>query len=913
MKKSLNIFLFLLILYSNTLFSKIITENNFTPININFVGIEANVDKIVVFGTFGACLISYDSAKTWHQKQIFQNGLIIDIKIDKNILTAFAENGEVSFSNNNGSSWNNVYHFNDTVYSVIYSADGYLVRTKTQLILLNKSFKIDKNIELDSREYLNYIENKYYYKTGANGFKLNTLYNYYKYSTDIFRGIYYVYTDSNTVTRYDANLKFIDSYNLENNCSNCFSGHQIQSSDNYIYFRMSNSILRTSSLINFENYNSLDKISKFRIVNDKVISYSPGVIQFKEIQKDTTLNLGKLNDKEFYNRYGTFGVNDFLVFSNQLFFIRERSKIIYSLDYKYENLNQNVNIISNAIPAINSFFEILELNDSTHFLKQNGYIGNTNDQYSFINFNYLDVYKTTNFGVTFKPTLNYDNNIGKLFPSFNEYYNKNELVSFIYDKLSNYYFFNYLDTFKNYKLYEMQYQHYSNILTNIIKDNEGNFLFCDNNSHYLNDSLKSVSIVNFYDKEFNFQDSIVNQSELIRFIQRLDDEKFVYVGLNPADSNIYINSTIDKFQSKERLYTFENSYYYHNSINDFEFNDNKYITYFHYTNDLQCRVFLFNLTNFKIDTLLNFEISNEELNNLFIRNHNIASFKNDTLFIAIKNKIYIKDMKEVKDSLDYYTLPRNGFFTNSFQKLNKRFVGFYQDDIKEPNSYWLDISFKEVEDPKPIIQADDYDFGKFDIKETDYKKTKVKVENLSKEADLEINNFTITDTLNFKSDIYEVINELPIVIKKGETIEIKFEFKPKNVGLIECKIEFNSNALTQDEYIELKGEAIDTIKTSVEDIEEISYLYTLPPYPNPTVSEVTAKFYWDSRIDIDNSDIAVFDITGNKVSGKENLTLEKLNEWSGNIKWNCANQPKGTYLIKIQHGNNTKTVKVVVN
>ncbi len=111
--------------------------------------------------------------------------------------------------------------------------------------------------------------------------------------------------------------------------------------------------------------------------------------------------------------------------------------------------------------------------------------------------------------------------------------------------------------------------------------------------------------------------------------------------------------------------------------------------------------------------------------------------------------------------------------------------------------------------------------------------------------------------------------------------------------------------------IELVGDP-----TSVEDnskIEDVNYLYTMPPYPNPTVSEVTAKFYWDSRIDIDNSEIAVYDITGNKVSGKESLTLEKLNEWSGNIKWNCVGVPSGTYLIKIQHGNNTKTVKVVVN
>jgi hypothetical protein len=112
--------------------------------------------------------------------------------------------------------------------------------------------------------------------------------------------------------------------------------------------------------------------------------------------------------------------------------------------------------------------------------------------------------------------------------------------------------------------------------------------------------------------------------------------------------------------------------------------------------------------------------------------------------------------------------------------------------------------------------------------------------------------------------------------------------------------------------IEMVGDPT-SIENTENQIEEVNYIYTMPPYPNPTVSEVTAKFYWDSRIDIDNSEIGVYDITGNKVSGKESLTLEKLNEWSGNIKWNCVGQPKGTYLIKIQHGNNTKSVKVVVN
>jgi hypothetical protein len=128
-----------------------------------------------------------------------------------------------------------------------------------------------------------------------------------------------------------------------------------------------------------------------------------------------------------------------------------------------------------------------------------------------------------------------------------------------------------------------------------------------------------------------------------------------------------------------------------------------------------------------------------------------------------------------------------------------------------------------------------------------------------------------------------------------------------------CRYKDNNTPYTNNTFWLQPLDSIISGLENTKNVEEVTYLYTMPPYPNPTRSEVTAKFYWDSRIDIDNSEIAVFDLNGNKVSGKENLILEKLNEWSGNIKWNCIGQPKGTYLIKIQHGNNTKTVKVVVN
>ncbi len=229
------------------------------------------------------------------------------------------------------------------------------------------------------------------------------------------------------------------------------------------------------------------------------------------------------------------------------------------------------------------------------------------------------------------------------------------------------------------------------------------------------------------------------------------------------------------------------------------------------------------------------------------------------------------------------------------------------------------ISFKEIEDPKPIIQANDFDFETFDIKETEYKKTKIKVANLSNEADLIISNFEISDTINFKTNIKEIINSETFTLLKGQSIEIDFEFTPQSVGLKECRVKFISNAIADDEFIDLKGEAIDTIITSIKDVkivesvDETSYIVTLPPYPNPTQNEVTAKFYWDNRINIEKSEIGVFDLNGNKVSNNENLNLEILNEFSANIKWNCDGVQSGTYLIKIQNGNNLKYVKVIVN
>ncbi|MFH1050255.1 MAG: T9SS type A sorting domain-containing protein [bacterium] len=92
-----------------------------------------------------------------------------------------------------------------------------------------------------------------------------------------------------------------------------------------------------------------------------------------------------------------------------------------------------------------------------------------------------------------------------------------------------------------------------------------------------------------------------------------------------------------------------------------------------------------------------------------------------------------------------------------------------------------------------------------------------------------------------------------------------------------------------------------------------NYLYCFPPYPIPATNIVRSLIYWDTSIEIEKDDIAVYDIYGNKVSGKERITIDRQNAFSGILTWDCSNVSDGIYLVRIIHGTKTWTLKVTVN
>lgn len=99
----------------------------------------------------------------------------------------------------------------------------------------------------------------------------------------------------------------------------------------------------------------------------------------------------------------------------------------------------------------------------------------------------------------------------------------------------------------------------------------------------------------------------------------------------------------------------------------------------------------------------------------------------------------------------------------------------------------------------------------------------------------------------------------------------------------------------------------------VEEIVSAAYLYSYPPYPNPARNEVKAEIFWEPTNDINSFELAVYDIMGAKVAGRDKISLAPGKPWQGTLTWNCGNVPSGIYFIRISGAGASKTVPVVVS
>ncbi len=100
--------------------------------------------------------------------------------------------------------------------------------------------------------------------------------------------------------------------------------------------------------------------------------------------------------------------------------------------------------------------------------------------------------------------------------------------------------------------------------------------------------------------------------------------------------------------------------------------------------------------------------------------------------------------------------------------------------------------------------------------------------------------------------------------------------------------------------------------TSVEKTEDRNYLWTNPPYPQPSNNQVKVEVYWDSGLPFTSDDVEIYDLTGVKININGQINVKKENNWKGNIIWDASNQNPGIYIMKITHGTETRTRKILI-
>jgi len=110
-----------------------------------------------------------------------------------------------------------------------------------------------------------------------------------------------------------------------------------------------------------------------------------------------------------------------------------------------------------------------------------------------------------------------------------------------------------------------------------------------------------------------------------------------------------------------------------------------------------------------------------------------------------------------------------------------------------------------------------------------------------------------------------------------------------------------------------KAKLSDFDNISVEDEKLIgNYLYAYPPYPLPAKDYVSSEIYWDTKLDINSADMAVYNLFGDKICGKEKINLQQKTIWSGTVTWDASSAPPGLYLLRIKHGTKTETIKMLI-
>jgi len=883
----------LLLILNQTVFSK---KFEFTPINVNFKQIANNNDIIIICGDFGSIFLSEKNAENWQQILVFENGTIIKVIFVENKIFAFNDNGSIAVSIDNGKKWSLIKELNDSVRAVTKFPEGYLIRQKDKLSLLNNNFEEINDFTLESPSL-------------TNAYKYDYLKSIAYFNNQLIAAI-----DSIRFIRFDTKLNSIDTINFANLTLSDYrwGNYQIDIDSNYFYTKIDYNILKTKDFTTVEIV--FDSIDNYKIINNQLyfIKY-PKIYQpsheifklelFKAISRDSSIILSEFK----YDRFSSsLKPKDFLINDN-MFLLVGNGKFIAK---KY--LNDSSSLVISDFTSGNVFTNPTRLNDST-FLFFNGFYNNTYN---------LPILITKNKGLTFEAVLN-----SRLHP---EFFNLSKMQFNYFDKLEKKLYlglFNLLDDrnngvyisdnlFESYKYKSLSNFNFSSnyfsypassvpCLPNISRNNE-NFVTAYNIFWAYDKINHNYTSFCTYNKDFDVISKYNDSNMVVDYINSLDTNSFLIHCLSTIDTTFEIKYTSNHgiFWDMIKKYKLTDTMIYYRELS---FKNSK-ILFMLYYNALDSMI--------KIDALdintrtvkLIYECKTIIRDYLSLYNNGIFS-DSTTFYLAMNDTLFYTDDIYNRNKWKNYYFPDNGRIIRTCEIYGNKIYARYKDDIRQDNNYWITINNK----PEQLIVADDYDFGKLYVNKHQEKSEKIKLFNPSNDENLIITGYSLLNEYVFTTSLPQIDSINYLMLRPGQSYEFTVSFKPDEIKSYRDSIVFFSNSGTADNVTYLRGEGIDTV-ASVDDyrIEE-NYLYSYPPYPLPAHNKVRSLIYWDLNIDIDNDVISVYDIFGGKVCGREKINIEKITPYSGYLNWDCSGIESGVFLIKINHGTRTMTIKAIVS
>lgn len=100
--------------------------------------------------------------------------------------------------------------------------------------------------------------------------------------------------------------------------------------------------------------------------------------------------------------------------------------------------------------------------------------------------------------------------------------------------------------------------------------------------------------------------------------------------------------------------------------------------------------------------------------------------------------------------------------------------------------------------------------------------------------------------------------------------------------------------------------------TTEEITENRNVLSSFAPYPNPATHTVRTHIYWDQSREFNLKGCVVYNSLGEVVENSENMMLNKLDTYHGEIIWNCGHVSAGAYYIQVRHGNAQIVLPIIV-